>query len=94
MSETPVVTLFTKEGCTLCHKARQIIEKVARDYPLVLEEFDITSDPAIYEQYRYCIPVVHIDGREAFVSKVSELWLRRALTRRTGQGGTTCPSAG
>ncbi len=56
-----------------------VIKRAGRDYPLTIEEVDITTDPALYERYRYVIPVVAIDGVEALVSKVSEVWLRRAL---------------
>lgn len=80
------VTLYTKEGCTLCKKVREMIVRVGRDYPLTLEEFDITTDPEIFERYGQSIPVVHIDGRETFISKVSELWLRRALSRKQRTG--------
>lgn len=80
MSNKPfTVTIFSKADCCLCDKAKEIVEKVARDYPLQVEVFDITTDPEIFEKYRYVIPVVAINGEEKFVSKVSELWLRRAL---------------
>lgn len=78
----PRITLYTKKGCSLCEKAKEIIRKVARDIPLDYEEFDITKDQAIYEKYKWFIPVLAIDGKEQFVSKVSEVWLRRALQER------------
>lgn len=71
------ITLFTKEGCTLCVKAKTILERLHLFYSLVIEEFDITTDEAVYAKYWDKIPVLHINGQEAFVSKVSEHWLRR-----------------
>jgi glutaredoxin len=76
------VTLFTKDGCTLCDKAKVILERVGLFYPLVVEEFDITTDKAVYERYWDKIPVLHVDGEEAFVTKVAEHWLRRYLEER------------
>lgn len=81
----PRLTLYTKKGCSLCDKAKETIRKVASDVPLDYEEFDITKDPATYEKYRWSIPVLAIDGKEQFVTKVSEVWLRRALQER-GRG--------
>ncbi|MDA8212370.1 MAG: glutaredoxin family protein [Clostridia bacterium] len=73
------VTIFSKTDCCLCDKAKAIVDKVALDYPLEVDVFDITTDAEVFAKYRYVIPVVAINGEEKFVSKVSELWLRRAL---------------
>ncbi len=76
------VTLFTKEGCTLCEKVKPILARVGATYPLQVEEFDITRDEAVYAKYWDKIPVLHVDGEEAFVSKIAEHWLRRYLEER------------
>lgn len=81
------VTLFTKEGCTLCDKVKVILDRVGFSYPLQVEEFDITSDEAVHAKYWDKIPVLHIDGEEAFVSKVAEHWLRRYLEERKALKG-------
>lgn len=73
------ITLYTKEGCHLCEKARVILDRVAEDYPLTVESFDITRDEGLYERYWDVIPVVEVEGGPTFVSKVSEFRLRRAL---------------
>jgi len=76
------ITLFTREGCCLCDEVKERVNRVAKDIPLQLELFDITTNEAIYEKYKWSIPVVHIDGEEVFVSKMAELWLRRELDKR------------
>ncbi|KEO82829.1 glutaredoxin family protein [Tumebacillus flagellatus] len=76
------ITLFTKDGCTLCVKAKQILERLGLFYPMVVEEFDITTDESVHAKYGDKIPVLHIDGEEAFVSKIAEHWLRRYLEER------------
>lgn len=73
------VVLYGKEDCSLCDKARVILERLQKDYPLAIEEVDITEDAELVQRYQYLIPVVHIDGHVAAVSKVSEVWLRQQL---------------
>ncbi|MDA8234632.1 MAG: glutaredoxin family protein [Clostridia bacterium] len=74
-----IITIYSKDECSLCDKAKAIVEKVAQDYPLEIEMFDITTDPVIFEKYKYQIPVIAINGEIKFISKVSEFWLRREL---------------
>ncbi|MEW9669452.1 glutaredoxin family protein [Ammoniphilus sp. 3BR4] len=81
------VTIFTRDGCCLCDDVKERVERVAQDYPIELELFDITTDEEIYEKYKWTIPVVHIDGEEVFVSKMAELWLRRELDKRLASKG-------
>jgi glutaredoxin len=76
------ITLFTKQGCTLCDKVKPILQRVSYTYPLTIEEFDITTDEEVYAKYWDKIPVLHVDGEEAFVSKIAEHWLRRYLEER------------
>jgi len=65
--------------CPLCDEARDLILEVARDVPLDLEDFDITSDIEVYERYKWKIPVVAINGEEKLVSIIKEAPLREAL---------------
>jgi thiol-disulfide isomerase/thioredoxin len=63
----PVVSLFTKEGCTLCDKVKDILISVRDDHdcPHSLEAVDITDADKtdIYEKYKYDIPVLHVNGQ-------------------------------
>jgi hypothetical protein len=79
----PVLTLYTRPGCCLCDKARELIEKVGRDLPLTLELIDITGDAELERLWGEKIPVVARDGQVAIVSRVSEFWLRRILAGET-----------
>ena len=60
------VTLYGKPGCHLCDDARAAVAEVRRRRPFDLEEVDITLDPALHERYGERIPVLAIDGEEAF----------------------------
>ena len=75
----PRLTLYTGPGCSLCEKAKAIIERVSRDTPLEMEQQDITSDEDLFKRFRYAIPVIALDGEIVMAGKISELWLRQAL---------------
>jgi hypothetical protein len=58
------VRLYGKPGCHLCEQAEEMIEDLSSEYPLSLQSLDITTDPALFERYRYEIPVITLaDGR-------------------------------
>ena len=75
------LVLYTREGCCLCDEARQVLLKVRDDeaFSFVLEECDIEADAALHHAYLERIPVVTIDGVEAFELVVDEAELRRRL---------------
>lgn len=77
--EPITVILWSKSGCCLCERAHKILSRLAKDYPLQIEERDITTDPIAFERYCYTIPVVEIAGGQKFQGKITEFWLRRAL---------------
>lgn len=79
MTTKPNVVIYSKPECCLCDKAKAILFKVQAEIPFILEEVDISKDQALFEKYQYVIPVVAINGRDLFVSKISEFRLCKAL---------------
>jgi glutaredoxin len=73
------VVLYAREGCCLCDDARAILERVRNERPFALEERDVDSDDALLRAYLERIPVVTIDGVEAFELFVDESALARRL---------------
>lgn len=61
----PKVTLFTKEGCTLCDKVKDVLKEIKEDIPHSLEQVDITDDVhrEWFGKYKYDIPVLHLNGQ-------------------------------
>lgn len=55
------VTFYTKAGCHLCEDARELLDEIAQETEYRLTEIDIRSDMAIFEFYRYRIPVIIIN---------------------------------
>jgi glutaredoxin len=76
---TPKITLFTREGCCLCEDARQVLSRVRERHPFAYEERDIDRDEALLRMYLERIPVIAIDGREAFELFVDEGELEQRL---------------
>jgi glutaredoxin len=74
------VVLYGRDGCCLCDDARESLQRVRARTPFALREFDIESDPAVHRAYLERIPVVTIDGVEAFEFFVDEAELERQLT--------------
>lgn len=58
------VTLYTRANCPLCEKAKAAIH--ASGVQAELNEVDIDQDPALRELYTNDVPVIHVDGKEAF----------------------------
>ena len=83
MASTPsaehVVTLFHANGCHLCESARRVIEGVRAEIPFELDEVDIEGDDELEARYRERIPVVLVDGEEAFTYFVTPDGLRRRV---------------
>jgi len=66
------VEIYTKADCHLCDVAKEVVERVQKRVPFALAVIDITSDPLLYEKYRYDIPVVRVNGKLAFRHRVEE----------------------
>jgi glutaredoxin len=73
------VVLYSRPGCCLCDDAREILERVRSRRPFDLSEVDIDADEALLRTHLERIPVVTIDGVEAFELFVSEAALERRL---------------
>ena len=61
-----VVTLYGKPGCCLCDEAKAAIETVRATRPFELREVDVSVDPTLNRRYEERIPVIAVDGEEAF----------------------------
>jgi glutaredoxin len=73
------VTLYHAAGCHLCESAKRVLAEVRAELPFELEEVDIGGEPELERRYRERIPVVAVDGEEAFTFFVHPDGLRRRL---------------
>ncbi len=75
------IEIYTKDDCHLCKSAKNILNKVAIDYPLKITEIDITGDENIYNEFKESIPVIFINKKREFIYKVHEITLRKKLDK-------------
>jgi hypothetical protein len=67
----PHVVLFTKEGCTLCDKVKDVLAEIRQQVPHSLSLQDITDSKQVFDRYKYDIPVLHI---------AEDYWCKHRLT--------------
>ena len=73
------VVIYSKPECHLCDEAKAAIQAAGCEGQATLEEVNIESDPELRRRYRYDIPVITLDGVEAFRHRVSPEQFREAL---------------
>jgi glutaredoxin len=59
------VVLYTRRNCSLCDRAKEAI-LAAQVVEASLKEVDVDDDPLAHDLYTDHVPVIFIDGREAF----------------------------
>jgi glutaredoxin len=74
------LVLYGREGCCLCDDARAVLLRAQARHSFELQERDIDEDDQLLRAYLERIPVVTIDGEEAFELFVNEDQLERRLT--------------
>jgi hypothetical protein len=65
------VVLYARAGCHLCDVARETIAAVRTRHPFDLEELDVDTDDGLLRDFGLRVPVVAVDGEEAFEIEVS-----------------------
>jgi len=80
-SPVTLVTLVTRQGCSLCTEAEPVVARLAAAAGVPLEVRDIDGEPALAEWSDH-VPVVLLDGVEHSRWWVEERALRDALRGR------------
>lgn len=83
----PVVELYTKEGCTLCDDAAEVLRAARGNRPHTLKLVDITDDcnAAWFTRYQYDIPVLHVAG---------QYWTKHRISAAEAEAGLAEASTG
>jgi glutaredoxin len=79
VSDLVEVVIYGAPDCGLCDDAKAILEPAAARLGFELRAVDITTDPELEARHRASIPVVEIDGAQAFVYHVLPSLLERRI---------------
>ena len=75
----PQVVLYTRPGCHLCDEVRQQLDALGSELAFSVDEVNIESEPALRVRYGHDVPVVTVEGREAFRHRFDGPGLRKLL---------------
>jgi glutaredoxin len=81
LSPKAQVIVYSKPGCRLCEEAKVAIAAAGCDDQFNLSEVNIAANPALMSKYRYDIPVISINGVEAFIHRVDPAEFRAKILR-------------
>jgi glutaredoxin len=86
------VVLYTRRNCSLCERAKEAILS-AQVAEVWLTEIDIDDDPDAHDLYTDHVPVIFIDGREAFRHFVLPEEFAEAVGEAIRRRATSVPSS-
>ena len=79
MKERAQVILYSKPGCHLCEEMKAEISKANCTGLYELQEINIESDAELFARYRNDIPVLSVNGVEAFKHRLASADFRDYL---------------
>ena len=84
MSEKLKVTIYSKPNCHLCEEAKAVMRDAGCSDLFAVEEVNIETDAELFARYRYDIPVIMIEGTEAFRHRLTAEEFKSHILRRSG----------
>jgi glutaredoxin len=84
MNTRAQLVLYSKPGCHLCEVMKKELAKADCAELYELQEINIESDAELFARYRHDIPVLMIDGVEAFRYRLTADSFRAYLKKRAG----------
>jgi glutaredoxin len=81
MPKSIQIEIYSRPGCHLCDEAKAVVEPLISRYPVELTVTDVDTDAALRASYGTEIPVVMINGVEAFRHRVDAGELERKLKK-------------
>jgi glutaredoxin len=75
------LVLYTRRDCELCHEMEIVIEEVLPRSQATLQRVEIDGDASLEAQFGIEVPVLFINGRQAFKYRCTARELRKRLAR-------------
>ena len=79
MPESIRIEIYSRPGCHLCDEAKAVIMPFCSRYPIELIVTDVDSNEGLSRAYGWDIPVIIIEGQEAFRHRVDSGAMERKL---------------
>ena len=77
------VLVLSTPGCAPCIAAKKILERIARETQIEIEEANVLGHPELLAKYKFvAMPGIVIDGKLAFAGLPSEKELREKLINK------------
>lgn len=73
------VVVYSRVGCHLCDVVKETLAAIENKADFQWRDVDIDADPELRRNYNDQVPVVFIDGRKAFMYRMSERDFLRKL---------------
>lgn len=78
------LTFYYKPGCWLCDTAEEMLNGLMGKYEIEVNKIDITSDDALYELYRFDIPVFEFKDGSTLHGRIKKKDLLKKLEENRG----------
>ena len=82
LAEKAQLILYTKPGCDLCDEMKREMQRAGCPELYVLDEVNIETRLDLLARYRYEIPILSIDGVEAFRHRLRAADFKARLSGR------------
>jgi thiol-disulfide isomerase/thioredoxin len=79
MPEPIRIDIFSRPGCHLCDEAKAVVEQFCKVYEMELRTINVESSTELENRYGMDIPVVLVNGEEAFRHRVDRVEMERKL---------------
>ncbi|WP_333655990.1 glutaredoxin family protein [Dissulfurispira sp.] len=73
------LTFYYKPGCWLCDMAEEMLNGLMGKYEIEVNKIDITSNDALYELYRFDIPVFEFKDGSTLHGRIKKKDLLKKL---------------
>lgn len=77
--QRPLITFFTRKGCTLCDKIFPRVQSECNALGLPLEIVDVDTHPDLVRDHGDWVPVIAFNGRPRLRGIINPPWLTREL---------------
>ena len=78
------VVLYHAADCHLCERALRTARELRSELEFSLREVDVTGDPELEARYRELLPVVEIEGEQAFIYHIDKAAFRGKVLAQAG----------